>query len=93
MSELNLPSFEQKENGLANEDCAQLILQCESWFQARTDLLNETAEHMKTCQSVELGGIEITDPKVIKGMRNGLLIAVTLLGKFPLKVGDHRETD
>lgn len=87
MSELNLPSFKQKESGLANEDGAQLILQCESWFQARTDLINQTAEQMKTCQCIELGDLEITDPNVIKGMRYGLLTAITLLGKFPLKVG------
>lgn len=93
MTELDLPSFELKESGLANEDGAQLILQCESWFQARTDLLNETAEHMKTCQSVDLGGVEITDPKVIKGMRHGLLIALSLLGKFPLKVGGFADPD
>jgi hypothetical protein len=93
MSNLDLPNLELKESGITNEDGAQLILQCEAWFQARIDLLNETAEHMKKAETVDLNGTEITDPKVIKGMRYGFLTAVSLLGKFPLKLGGLAETE
>lgn len=87
MSDLDLPSFELKKSAMANADMVQVILQCEVWFQARVDQLNEVAEHLKNCESIDLNGMEITVPKVMKGMRIGLVTAVSLLGNFPLKIG------
>ena len=94
MSDLDLPNFDQKKSGITNEDGAQLILQCEAWFQARMDLLNQTAEQLKSTETIALNGTQITDPNVIKGMRLGFLTAVSLIGEFPLKLGGlAAETD
>lgn len=86
MSEQATPNFElntdRVENAIVNEDAANMILQLETWYQARIDRLREIGK--SDVQELQVGDVTTSDPQFIRGFKAGLLVSINVMGEFPI---------
>ncbi len=90
MSEQAIPSFqlntERVESASVNEDAANIILQLETWSQARIDRLREIGK--SDVEELHVGDVKISDPEFISGFKAGLLISINVMGDFPVSISE-----
>lgn len=68
-----------------DENTAEVIQQLMEWHKKRVEDLKLIVEQKGA--SIKIGDeFEITDPEVLKGVRIGLNIALSFLGKLPISL-------
>lgn len=91
MEELDLDRVETAKIGL---DAANVILQTESWFNARRDQIVDlisTANDEKS--KILVGDLEIVDRGMKLGFATGLMVALQVLGDWPLTMNCREEDE
>jgi hypothetical protein len=83
LEKLNL---ERVERANTSDDVANIITQAESWFNAKKDSLNDLQQYLKSAEVIDINGTKIEDPKIIKGMKIGVIVCISQLGDFPIKL-------
>ncbi len=91
MEELDLTRVETATIG---KDAANVILQTEAWFNARRDQIAELVETANDEKSkILVGDLEIDDQRMKLGFATGLMVALQVLGNWPLTMNCREDDD
>lgn len=80
--------LEAPKSGVTDKEGYKVLLQLQEWYQARIDQINFMELKLKNGAGLTLGDSVVMDPQFIKGFRSGLLIAVSVMGSLPIKLGE-----
>jgi len=78
-------NFSRVTSGNIDDDAANVIMQVEEWFNARTDQLN-TIVQMPAEATVQIGEVNLDSESDIRAFKLGVIASLTVLGKFPLSI-------
>lgn len=87
---LNL-DFSTISSASVSNETAQLLMQIEEVYQNRKDQLGQILTLLKKTKRIQLNGIEIEDPDIVKGITIGISIANNIMGEFPAQVCNASE--
>ena len=76
---------------MTNEQLQNLALQLKTWFESKTNGLQEAADNVKDLEKLTIAinediELKLKTPEEVKAYRIGLLTAIGVLGEFPLEV-------
>ena len=77
-----------------DDDTANIIMQLQEWFNAKTDQLNMIL-NLPDKAVIKLGNLDIEGDHDKKMFKAGVLASLSIIGKFPvtMTVNEHTEDD